>query len=106
MAERDVMQPGSGSVLPQPEIWKGIAGRDTLLGLFSHNQRAYDAVCRLLTREGKAAVIHPTGTGKAFIAFRLVLDNPQARVLWLSPSGYIFRTQLENLRKRDRKSVV
>ena len=99
MAESDVMQPGPGSALPQPEIWKGIAGRDTLLGLFPHNQRAYDAVCRLLTREGKAAVIHPTGTGKAFIAFRLVLDNPQARVLWLSPSEYIFRTQLENLRK-------
>ena len=69
------------------------------LGLFPHNQRAYNAACHLLKREGKAAVIHPTGTGKSFIAFRLVLDNPQAAVLWLSPSEYIFRTQVENLKK-------
>ena len=69
------------------------------LGLFPHNQRAYNAVCRLLRGEGKAAVIHPTGTGKSFIAFRLVLDNPKAAVLWLSPSEYIFRTQVENLKK-------
>ena len=69
------------------------------LELFPHNQRAYSAVCHLLKREGKAAVIHPTGTGKSFIAFRLVLDNPKAAVLWLSPSEYIFRTQVKNLKK-------
>ncbi|RKI52658.1 DEAD/DEAH box helicase [bacterium D16-51] len=72
---------------------------NTVLELFPHNRRAYDAVCCFLESVGKAAVIHPTGTGKSFIAFRLVLDNPQAEVLWLSPSEYIFRTQLENLRK-------
>ena len=69
------------------------------LGLFPHNQCAYNAACRLLNIEGKAAVIHPTGTGKSFIAFQLVFDNPQARFLWLSPSEYIFRTQVENLKK-------
>jgi len=69
------------------------------LELFPHNQRAYNAVCHLLKSEGKATVIHPTGTGKSFIAFRLVFDSPQAAVLWLSPSEYIFRTQVENLKK-------
>ena len=67
--------------------------------LFSHNQLAYDAVCRFLKKEGKAAVIHPTGTGKSFIAFRLVLDNLDAEFLWLSPSEYIFRMQIENLKE-------
>ena len=65
--------------------------------LFPHNQRAYHAVCSLLMSKGKAAVIHPTGTGKSFIAFRLVLDNLDANFLWLSPSEYIFRMQMENL---------
>lgn len=67
--------------------------------LFPHNQRAYDAVLRLLEKEGKAAVIHPTGTGKSFIGFKLVWENPQAHILWLAPSEYIFQTQLENLRE-------
>ncbi len=70
---------------------------NTALELFPHNQRAYHAVCSLLMSKGKAAVIHPTGTGKSFIAFRLVLDNLDANFLWLSPSEYIFRMQMENL---------
>ena len=50
----------------------------------------------MLSETGKACVIHPTGTGKSFIGFQLCADHPEAKVLWLSPSEYIFRTQLEN----------
>ena len=64
--------------------------------LFKHNQQAYEAVVAMLAESGKAAVIHPTGTGKSFIGFKLCEDNPGRRILWLSPSKYIFRTQLEN----------
>lgn len=46
---------------------------------------------------GRAAVVHPTGTGKSFIGFKLCEDNPEKVVCWLSPSEYIFKTQLENL---------
>ena len=53
----------------------------------------------MLAERGKAAVVHPTGTGKSFIAFKLAEDNPSSCVLWLSPSEYIFRTQLENLKE-------
>lgn len=45
----------------------------------------------------KAAVVHPTGTGKFFIAFKLCEDRPNQTVCWLSPSEYIFKTQKENL---------
>ncbi|MDY4509076.1 MAG: Helicase associated domain protein [Candidatus Faecousia sp.] len=69
--------------------------------LFEHNQRAYRAVETMLSQVGKAAVIHPTGTGKSFIAFRLIENHPQARFLWLSPSDYIFKTQTESLRRSD-----
>ena len=50
-----------------------------------------------MSEEGKAAVIHPTGTGKSFIGFKLADDHPASRVCWLSPSEYIVKTQLENL---------
>ncbi len=65
--------------------------------LFEHNMQAYESAVSLLSERGRAAVIHPTGTGKSFIAFRLCQDNPGKRILWLSPSERIFQTQLENL---------
>ena len=65
--------------------------------LFQHNSYAYRAALSMLRETGKAAVIHPTGTGKSFIGFKLCEDFPEKRFCWLSPSEYIFRTQLENL---------
>lgn len=67
--------------------------------LYAHNQKAYTAAASLLARTGKAAVIHPTGTGKSYIAFKLIENHPTAQILWLSPSEYIFRTQCESLRR-------
>ncbi|MCD7744914.1 MAG: Helicase associated domain protein, partial [Lachnospiraceae bacterium] len=66
--------------------------------LFDHNQSAYDAAVDMMKQTGKAAIIHPTGTGKSFIGFRLCADHPTEHILWLSPSEYIFKTQLENLK--------
>ncbi len=66
--------------------------------LFEHNQSAYTAAVDMMQQTGKAAVIHPTGTGKSFIGFRLCADHPDECILWLSPSEYIFKTQLENLK--------
>ncbi len=71
------------------------------ISLFAHNQQAYERAASMLERTGKAAVIHPTGTGKSFIAFRLAQEHAQSRVLWLSPSEYIFKTQLESVRRED-----
>lgn len=70
-----------------------------MISLFEHNRMAYEQAGSMLAERGKAAVVHPTGTGKSFIAFKLAEDNPEASVLWLSPSEYIFRTQTENLKK-------
>ena len=68
------------------------------LDLFKHNKDAYVSVLSMLAEHGKAAVVHPTGTGKSFIGFKLCEDFPDKVVCWLSPSEYIFRTQIENLR--------
>ncbi len=68
------------------------------ISLFPHNREAYEAVCAMLLETGKACVIHPTGTGKSFIGFKLCEEHNEERVCWLSPSEYIFKTQLENLK--------
>ena len=67
------------------------------MNLFEHNKTAYEAAVTMLSERGKAAVIHPTGTGKSFIGFKLCEDNPDKTICWLSPSRYIYQTQLENL---------
>ena len=71
------------------------------LRLFEHNEKAYRAAIRMMEQYGKAAIVHPTGTGKSYIAFKLIEDNPEKVVIWLSPSEYIFKTQLESLKRND-----
>ena len=50
--------------------------------LFKHNQEAYNSVTAMLEREKMAAVIHPTGTGKSLIAFKLAEEHPSEKFLW------------------------
>lgn len=66
------------------------------IALYPHNQKAYENAMRLLEETGRAAVIHPTGTGKSFIAFKLAEDHPNMKIIWLAPSEYIFQSQREN----------
>ena len=73
--------------------------------LFEHNQRAYEAAVEMLEATGRAAVIHPTGTGKSFIAFKLCADHEKESVCWLSPSEYIFATQEEKWRQAGGKTL-
>ena len=72
-----------------------------MLDLYEHNKTAYQSAMNLMTQSGKAAVIHPTGTGKSIIAFKLIEDHPDKKICWLSPSNYIVQTQRENVRKID-----
>lgn len=45
------------------------------ISLFQHNADTYVSALNLLREPGKAAVIHPTGTGKSFIGF-IRFGNP------------------------------
>ena len=82
-----------------PLLRKGV--NKVALRLFEHNEKAYRAAVRMMDQYGKAAIVHPTGTGKSYIAFKLIEDNPEKVVIWLSPSEYIFKTQLESLKRND-----
>ena len=70
------------------------------LRLFEHNGKAYHAAVRMMEQYGKAAIVHPTGTGKSYIAFKLIENNPEKVVIWLSPGVYILKTRRENLKKK------
>lgn len=70
-----------------------------MIELYPHNQRAYDALCKMLDERGKACLVQPCGTGKAMIGFHYAEDHPRERVLWLSPSDYIFCEQNANLKR-------
>ena len=78
------------------------------LELYKHNLAAYRRAVNLLNDTGKAAVIHPTGTGKTFIAFKLCEDNADKRILWLSPGDYIIKTQLESAKQNglEPKNII
>ena len=82
-----------------PLLRKGV--NRVALCLFEHNKKAHYAAVRMMEQYGKAAIVHPTGTGKSYIAFKLIEDNPKKVVIWLSPSEYIFKTQLESLKRND-----
>ena len=69
------------------------------LELFSHNQSAFESAMEMLHDCGKAAVVHPTGTGKSYIGFKLCEQFSDKTICWLSPSEYIYKTQLENLKE-------
>ena len=71
------------------------------IALYEHNQKAYQSALAMMEEAGRAAVIHPTGTGKSFLAFKLAEDHPKARIVWLSPSRYLLAQQCENRRKSD-----
>ena len=80
-------------------------GNRVALRLFEHNEKAYHAAVRMMEQYGKAAIVHPTGTGKSYIAFKLIEDSPEKVVIWRSPGVYIFKTQRENLKKKALSSL-
>ena len=57
------------------------------LKLYAHQAQVSQAVERMLAEKGRAAVILPTGTGKSYIAFRLIYQSPEA--LAAMPCEYI-----------------
>jgi len=57
--------------------------------LREHNQIAYEEIKRIFKRSNRAAVIHPTSTGKTYIALKLIVDNKDKKTLYLAHSTAI-----------------
>lgn len=54
------------------------------MDLMPHNLKAYRSVKKHLRSSNRTCVIHPTGTGKSFIALQLIEDKPKARILYIT----------------------
>ena len=74
-----------------------------MIDLYEHNEEAFKKVEECFEKFGKCTVIHPTGSGKSFIAFQLAAVHPESRFLWLSPSERIYDLQKHNLYKSVKK---
>lgn len=58
----------------------------SVIELYEHNQKAYDALLDMLGERDRACIIKPTGTGKFVIIAKMVQDNPDKRFLLLGIS--------------------
>lgn len=60
------------------------------LSLYPHNQAAYENAKFVLENQNRTAIIHATGTGKSLIIAKFILENPNAKCLFIAPTGFIF----------------
>ena len=67
--------------------------------LFEHNETAYTSAIKMLNKTGKAAIIHPTGTGKSFIAFKLCEDNITKEYAGCHPVNIFSKRNVKTLRQ-------
>lgn len=66
--------------------------------LKTHNETTYQKVQEMFQTGNTAAVIHPTGTGKTFVALKWV-EETQGKVLYVSPNKYILNQVKEDIEK-------
>ena len=69
------------------------------LCLFEHNEKAYRAVVRMMEQYSEADIIHPTGTGKSYIASKITLGESAVRG-FLSTPKYVTRVH------RNQKTIA
>ena len=86
------------------------------LRLFEHNEKAYHAAVRMMEQYGKAAIVHPTGTGKSYIASKMTLGEAIVRGILPTPN-YVttvyqyqkdlarYQTRVDNLRSAGIQDV-
>lgn len=64
------------------------------LDLYKHNAEAYEKVKYMFEKENRCAIIHPTGTGKSYIALKWLLDNKDKKAIYVT-SHLAIKDQLE-----------
>ena len=67
------------------------------ISLKPHNVGTYQKVIDKLKESNRVAVIHPTGTGKMFIALKLLEDNKEKKAIYVAPSNSILHDVKKNI---------
>ena len=65
--------------------------------LKKHNLEAYEKIKEAFKRGTKVGIIHPTGTGKSFLALKLIEDNKAKEALYIAPSNSILHSIKRNI---------
>ena len=70
-----------------------------MIELYEHNEEAYLNMQKMHKYENKVAIIHPTGTGKMYIAIKWLYENKDKSCLFLCPTKaimYQFKRTIES----------
>lgn len=67
------------------------------ISLKPHNVETYKKVTDKLKKSNKVAVIHPTGTGKMYIALKLLEENKGKKAIYVAPSNSILHDVKKNI---------
>ncbi len=67
------------------------------ISLKKHNLETYEKVIEKMRESNRVAVIHPTGTGKMFIALKLLEENHEKKAIYLAPSVTILHDIKKNI---------
>ena len=51
--------------------------------ILEHNLKAYKALIKSFKKANSSCIVHPTGLGKSYIAYQLIVDNPDSTFLVL-----------------------
>ena len=57
-----------------------------MIELYDHNKEAYEKTINMLDKEKRCCIIHPTGTGKSYIALKWLYENRDKKSLFVTSS--------------------
>ena len=75
------------------------------LNLQQHQQEAYDNLKQKFENGRYGVIIFPTGAGKSFVAMKLLEENKDKRVLFLSPYKSINRQFQDYIKKLEEMRI-
>jgi len=71
-----------------------------MIELYDHNKEAYEKTIDMLDKEKKCCIIHPTGTGKSYIALKWLYENKDKKGLFVTSSLSI----IDNIKRTIREN--
>ena len=75
------------------------------ISLKKHNEKAYQKIKDMLKETDRAAVVHPTGTGKTYIALKWI-EETSGKTIYVAPSNHILNQVKEDVEKAKESGEI
>ena len=75
------------------------------ISLKKHNEEAYQKIKDMLKETDRAAVVHPTGTGKTYIALKWI-EETSGKTIYVAPSNHILNQVKEDVEKAKESGEI